>query len=163
MKVVLQRVKEASVTIENDEVRSIGAGLVLLVGVSTTDTQEDAVKMAQKCAELRIFEDAEGKMNVSACELGLSALIVSNFTLQADTRKGRRPSFVNAAKPPLSIELYQLFVSEMGKYGLKEIKTGEFGAEMQVRLQNDGPITVVLDTDEWHTPRHGHHERGPEQ
>ena len=158
MKAVLQRVSRASVTINGAEIRSVGAGLLLLVGVAETDTPEDAQKLAQKCAELRIFEDDEGKLNRSCAELGLSAMIVSNFTLQADTRKGRRPSFIAAAKPPRSIELYELFVATMRQQGLKEVQTGQFGAEMQVELVNDGPITLVLDTQEWLRPRHGTHE-----
>lgn len=155
MKAVLQRVKKASVTIEGRECRKIGAGLVLLVGVSVDDTPEDAVRLAQKCAELRIFEDADGKLNLSAVELGLSALVVSNFTLQADTRKGRRPSFIRAAKEPLSVGLYEQFVACLRTQGLHEVQTGKFGAEMQVELQNDGPVTLVLDTKEWLCPRHG--------
>ncbi len=154
MKVVLQRVSRAAVTINGGETRGIGPGLVLLVGVSVTDDAAVAEKMAQKCAELRIFDDEQGNLNLSAAELGLSALVVSNFTLQADTRKGRRPSFINAAKPPLSIDLYEGFVSALKKQGLHEVKTGEFGAEMQVELINDGPITIVLDSEDWQRPRH---------
>ncbi len=157
MKVVLQRVARAGVTINGGETRTIGPGLLLLVGVSVTDDAAIADKMAQKCAELRIFDDADGNLNLSAAELGLSALVVSNFTLQADTRKGRRPSFINAAKPPLSIDLYEGFVAALKKQGLKEVKTGEFGAEMQVELVNDGPITLVLDSEDWNRPRHGSH------
>lgn len=155
MKVVLQRIARASVTINGGETRSVGPGLLLLVGVSVTDDAAIAEKMAQKCAELRIFDDEQGNLNLSAAEQGLSALVVSNFTLQADTRKGRRPSFINAAKPPLSIDLYAGFVAALKKQGLKEVKTGEFGAEMQVELVNDGPITIVLDSDDWQRPRHG--------
>lgn len=149
MKAVLQRVKHASVTIENDETRAIGPGLLILLGVAETDTEADAALLARKCAELRIFEDADGKLNLSAQELGYDALIVSNFTLQADTKKGRRPSFMKAAKPPLSINCYERFVREVKENGIKTVKTGEFGAQMQVDLQNDGPITLVLDTEEW--------------
>lgn len=149
MKAVLQRVKHASVTIEGTETRSIGPGLCILLGVADTDTPDDAKLLARKCAELRIFEDEAGKLNLSALDLGYSALIVSNFTLQADTKKGRRPGFTRAAKQPLSVDLYELFVSEVRANGIKEIQTGEFGAEMQILLQNDGPITLVLDTEEW--------------
>ncbi|MCI6640280.1 MAG: D-aminoacyl-tRNA deacylase [Pygmaiobacter massiliensis] len=149
MKAVLQRVKHASVTIEGDEERSIGQGLCILLGVAEQDTEQDACQLARKCAELRIFEDEAGKLNKSALELGLAALVVSNFTLQADTKKGRRPSFIRAAKQPLSQQLYQLFVQELAKAGIAPVKTGEFGAEMQVLLQNDGPVTLVLDTEEW--------------
>ena len=121
MKVVLQRVARAGVTINGGETHTIGPGLLLLVGVSVTDDAAIADQMAQKCAELRIFDDADGNLNLSAAELGLSALVVSNFTLQADTRKGRRPSFINAAKPPLSIDLYEGFVAALKKQGLKEV------------------------------------------
>lgn len=155
MKVVVQRVSRSSVTIDKKETRSIGPGLLLLVGVAQTDTVEDCEKMARKCAELRIFEDSEGKLNLSAEELGLSVMVVSNFTLQADTRKGRRPSFIAAAKPPLSIDLYQHFVECLRQQSFREVKTGEFGADMQIELLNDGPITLVLDTQDWLTPRHG--------
>lgn len=149
MKAVLQRVKHAEVTIEGTETRKIGPGLMILLGVCETDGPEDAVLLARKCAELRIFEDEAGKLNLSALDMGYDALIVSNFTLQADTKKGRRPSFTKAAKTPLSVDCYELFVAEVKKNGIQNVKTGEFGAEMQVVLQNDGPVTLVLDTDEW--------------
>ena len=106
-------------------------------------------KLAQKCAGLRIFEDAGGKLNVSAEELGCEALVVSNFTLYGDTKKGKRPSFIAAAKPPLSVEAYEAFVAELRKTGLARVETGEFGADMKVTLTNDGPVTIVIDTDEW--------------
>lgn len=149
MKAVLQRVKHAQVTINGELSRAIGPGIVILLGVADTDTLEDAVLLARKCAQLRIFEDEEGKLNRSALELGCDALIVSNFTLQADTKKGRRPSFIKAAKPPLSVDCYERFVAEVKANGVNKVETGEFGAEMQVLLQNDGPVTLVLDTDEW--------------
>ncbi len=155
MKVVLQRVAKAGVSVNGGVPRTVGPGLLLLVGVAVEDTEQIADKMAEKCAELRIFEDEQGKLNRSAAELGLSALVVSNFTLQADTRKGRRPSFIGAAKPPLSIQLYERFVETLRAQPLKEVKTGEFGADMQVELVNDGPITLVLDSQDWLRPRHG--------
>lgn len=155
MKVVLQRVTRAQVTVAGQPPRAIGPGLVLLVGVAANDTLDLAPKMAAKCAELRVFEDADGKLNLSAAQLGLSALVVSNFTLLANTRKGRRPSFTEAAKPPLSVELYQSFVQHLRDCGLAQVQTGDFGADMQVELVNDGPITLVLDSDDWRQPRHG--------
>lgn len=149
MRVVLQRVAGASVTVNGGEERAIGPGLVLLVGIKDTDTLDLAPKLAEKCAHLRIFADEEGKLNRSAAELGYSALVVSNFTLYANTKKGKRPSFIAAAKPPLAVDAYELFLAELEKQGLKEVKHGEFGADMQVSLVNDGPVTILLDTDEW--------------
>lgn len=149
MRVVLQRAAGASVTVNGGEARAIGPGLVLLVGIKDTDTLDLAPKLAEKCAHLRIFADEEGKLNRSAAELGYSALVVSNFTLYANTKKGKRPSFIAAAKPPLAGDAYELFLAELEKQGLKEVKHGEFGADMQVSLVNDGPVTILLDTDEW--------------
>ena len=149
MRVVLQRVAGASVTVNGGGARVIGPGLVLLVGIKDTDTLDLAPELAEKCAHLRIFADEEGKLNRSAAELGYSALVVSNFTLYANTKKGKRPSFIAAAKPPLAVDAYELFLAELEKQGLKEVKHGEFGADMQVSLVNDGPVTILLDTDEW--------------
>ncbi len=149
MRAVIQRVRSASVVINGGEERSIGPGLLILVGVAVGDTEEDVRLLARKCAEIRIFEDENGKMNRSAPDLGYEALVISNFTLQADTKKGRRPGFERAAKPPLAVEYYQLFVDCIGGYELAGIKTGEFGADMQVSLINDGPVTIVMDTEEW--------------
>lgn len=149
MRVVLQRAAGASVTVNGGEARAIGPGLVLLVGIKDTDTLDLAPKLAEKCAHLRIFADEEGKLNRSAAALGYSALVVSNFTLYANTKKGKRPSFIAAAKPPLAVDAYELFLAELEKQGLKEVKHGEFGADMQVSLVNDGPVTILLDTDEW--------------
>lgn len=149
MRVVLQRVSGASVTVDGGEARAIGPGLVLLLGIKDTDTLELVPKLAEKCANLRIFADEEGKLNKSAVELGHSALVVSNFTLYGNTKKGKRPSFIAAAKPPLATDAYELFLAELQKQGLKEVKHGEFGADMQVSLVNDGPVTILLDTEEW--------------
>lgn len=149
MKVVIQRVTGAAVTVDGGEPRAIGPGLVILFGVGENDTLDIVPKLAEKCANLRIFTDEEGKLNKSAVELGYSALVVSNFTLYADTKKGKRPSFVHAAKSPLAVDAYELFLAEMEKQGLKELKHGEFGADMQITLCNDGPITIVIDTDDW--------------
>ncbi len=149
MRAVIQRVSQANVVVEGGEPRAIERGIVILLGVKDTDTLDICEKLAQKCAGLRIFEDEEGKLNLSAQQLGLDALVVSNFTLYGDTRKGKRPSFITAAKPPLSVDAYDLFVQEMRKTGLRQIKTGEFGADMQLSLTNDGPVTIVIDTDDW--------------
>ncbi len=149
MRAVIQRVSRANVVVEGGEPRAIERGIVILLGVKDTDTLDICEKLAQKCAGLRIFEDEEGKLNLSAQQLGLDALVVSNFTLYGDTRKGKRPSFITAAKPPLSVDAYDLFVQEMRKTGLRQIKTGEFGADMQLSLTNDGPVTIVIDTDDW--------------
>lgn len=149
MRAIIQRVSEAAVTVDGGPARAIGPGLVILLGVKDTDTLDVVPRLAEKCAGLRIFSDSEGKLNLSARELGLSALVVSNFTLYGSTKKGMRPSFIAAAKKPLSVDAYQLFLQELGRQGLKEVQHGEFGADMQVSLVNDGPVTLVLDTDEW--------------
>ena len=149
MRAVIQAVSSASVRVDGGEPRAIGPGLVILFGVKDTDTLDIIPKLAAKCAGLRIFKDDEGKLNRSAKDLGYSALVVSQFTLYGDTHKGMRPSFIAAAKPPLAVDAYELFLSEMEKQGLACVKHGEFGADMQVALVNDGPITIVIDTDEW--------------
>lgn len=149
MRAVVQRVKCASVAIVGEETRSIGPGLLILLGVKEGDDMALCSKMAEKCAHIRIFEDEEGKLNHSAVENGYAALVVSNFTLYGSTKKGKRPSFTAAAKPPLSVDCYDEFVRCMGQQGLVSVKTGTFGAEMQVELVNDGPVTLLLDTDEW--------------
>lgn len=149
MRAVVQAVSSASVRVEGGEARAIGPGLVILLGVRDTDTLDIVPKLAEKCAGLRIFKDDEGKLNRSARDLGYSALVVSQFTLYGDTKKGMRPSFIRAAKKPLSVDAYELFLAEMGRQGLREVQHGEFGAEMQVSLVNEGPCTLILDTDEW--------------
>lgn len=149
MRAIIQRVSEAAVAVDGGPARAIGPGLVILLGVKDTDTLDVVPRLAEKCAGLRIFSDSEGKLNLSARELGLSALVVSNFTLYGSTKKGMRPSFIAAAKKPLSVDAYQLFLQELGRQGLKEVQHGEFGADMQVSLVNDGPVTLMLDTDEW--------------
>ena len=115
-----------------------------------TDTLDIVPKLAEKCAGLRIFKDENDKLNLSAKDLGYSALVVSQFTLYGDTKKGFRPSFIKAARPPLAVDAYELFLAEMNKQGLKDVQHGEFGADMQVSLVNEGPCTIVIDTDEWH-------------
>ena len=149
MRAVIQCVRKADVSVNGGEPRAIGPGIVILLGVKDTDTLDIVPKLAEKCANLRVFPDEEGKLNKSAVDLGYSALVVSNFTLYGDTKKGKRPSYITAAKPPLSIDAYDLFLAEMEKQGLKEVKHGEFGAEMLVNIANDGPVTIVIDTDQW--------------
>ena len=149
MRAVIQCVRKADVSVDGGEPRAIGPGIVILLGVKDTDTLDIVPKLAEKCANLRVFPDEEGKLNKSAVDLGYSALVVSNFTLYGDTKKGKRPSYITAAKPPLSIDAYERFLAEMEKQGLKEVKHGEFGADMLVNIANDGPVTIVIDTDQW--------------
>lgn len=149
MRAVIQRVTGASVTVNGGPARSIGPGLVILLGVRETDDPAVIPKLAEKCAHLRIFEDEAGKLNRSAAELGYEALVVSNFTLYGDTSRGKRPSFTHAARPDLAVPCYERFLAELGSQGLRGVQHGEFGADMQIRLCNDGPVTIVIDTDEW--------------
>ena len=149
MRAVIQRVTRASVAVNGGEPRPIGPGLVILLGVRDTDDIAIVPKLVEKCANLRIFEDEDGKLNRSAVELGYSALVVSNFTLYGDTARGKRPSFSHAAKAELAVPCYEKFLDEMDRQGLQEVKHGEFGADMQIDLVNDGPVTIVIDTDEW--------------
>ena len=149
MKALVQRVSWCRVTINGEEVRETGPGLLVLFGCAAGDDLSDCAKLAEKTVNLRIFRDSMDKMNLSVLDTGGSVMAVSQFTLLADTKKGNRPSFIGAAKPPLAVEAYERYVEELGKYPLKELKTGEFGADMKVELCNDGPVTVMLDTEEW--------------
>jgi D-tyrosyl-tRNA(Tyr) deacylase len=144
VRIVLQRVSSASVVVEEKVVGAIERGLLLLVGVHLSSTREQAVALAAKCAELRIFPDDAGKMNLSARDLGLGALVISQFTLYGDTRKGRRPNFMEAARPDVAAPLYEFFAAELRKH-LPKVETGVFGAMMQVHLVNDGPVTLILE------------------
>ncbi|SRR5581483_8438671 len=144
MRVVLQRVSRASVTIGGRVAGAIERGFCLLVGYTHRDTTAEVEWMADKVAGLRVFPDAAGKMNLSLDEVGGAVLVISQFTLYGDAAKGRRPSFVDAARPELAIPLYQAFVAALRARGLR-VETGEFGALMQVELVNDGPVTLVLD------------------
>jgi D-tyrosyl-tRNA(Tyr) deacylase len=144
MRVVLQRVARARITVEGRVVGEIGRGLLLLAGFTDGDTEETLRWMADKVVGLRVFTDAEGKMNLSVEEIGGAVLVVSQFTLYGDTRRGRRPSFVEAARPEVAVPLYERFVELLRAAG-RHVETGEFGAMMQVELVNDGPVTLVLE------------------
>ncbi len=145
MRIVLQRVKSASVAVEGRCISEIGAGLLLLVGVGQDDTEAQADWLAEKVAGLRVFNDAEGKMNLSVREVGGGILAVSQFTLLADTRKGKRPSFVKAAGPEKAEPLFGYFCEWVRAAGVEPVETGRFGAMMDVALVNDGPVTIVLE------------------
>ena len=149
MKAVFQRVTEASVTVEGTQIASIGNGVLLLVGVCDGDTQQEAQLLAKKVAELRVFCDDNDKMNLSVLDIGGSVLAVSQFTLCASTARGRRPDFFGAAKPDVAKPLFDDFVGYLREMGVSDVQTGEFGADMKVRLLNDGPVTILLDTDTW--------------
>jgi D-tyrosyl-tRNA(Tyr) deacylase len=144
MKAVLQRVAEASVEVSGEMIASTGRGLLLLIGADQGDSEKNADSLADRCLRLRIFEDDEGKMNRSVIEVGGDLLAVSQFTLSADLSKGRRPSFNSAMKPPEAERLFDYFVEKLKESGL-DVKTGRFGAKMNVRLINDGPVTFVLE------------------
>lgn len=145
MKAVVQRVKKASVYIDNKQVANTGKGLVVLIGITHSDTQKDADLMADKIANLRIFDDVDGKMNLSGLDIGAEFLVVSQFTLYGDCRKGRRPSYTDAAPQEKAIPLYEYFVEKLRSYGVK-VETGQFKASMLVTLENDGPVTLIVET-----------------
>lgn len=152
MRVVLQRVSRASVRAGGDTLASIGRGLLLLVGVDTGDTEAEALRLAEKCAGLRVFPDAEGRFSLSLQDVNGEALVVSQFTLLADVRRGRRPSFAQAAQPELAEPLVEAFARSMREAGVA-VQTGRFGAMMEVELVNDGPVTIVLDSRDLQRPR----------
>ena len=144
MRLVLQRVRTGAVTVEDRKIAEIGRGLVILVGVGQHDTEDQANWLAEKCANLRIFEDHDGKINLSVKDVGGEALVVSQFTLYADTRKGRRPSFIKAALPEIAEPLVEVFAQGLEKAGVP-VQMGEFGAHMMVEIDNDGPVTIILE------------------
>lgn len=146
MRFVIQRVAHASVTIENNMVGRIGKGFLVLIGVSASDTREVADKLLRKMLSLRIFEDENGKTNLSLADVEGQLLLVSQFTLYADCRKGNRPSFTDAGKPDMAKELYEYIIAECKKQ-IPVVETGSFGADMKVELLNDGPFTILLDSD----------------
>lgn len=146
MRAVLQRVKSASVSIDGSEISRINRGILVLLGITDTDTDEDIEYICQKTVNMRIFEDNEGKMNLSLNDIGGAVLLVSQFTLYGDARKGRRPSFIKAAQPEISIPIYEKTKEWFVKNGI-EVKFGQFGADMLVNIENDGPCTILLESD----------------
>ncbi len=146
MRVVIQRVKSAAVEILNKIHSSTGQGLLIFLGIENDDVEEDINWLCKKIIQLRIFDDKDGVMNLSVEEVGGEILVISQFTLHAKTKKGNRPSYIKAARPDVAIPLYDKFVEKLGLNLEKEIKTGEFGALMQVSLVNDGPVTIIIDS-----------------
>ena len=146
MKTVTQRVQYASVTIDGQVKSKIGKGLLILVGIEDRDTQEDIEWVAKKITNLRIFDDENGVMNRSCIEVEGEILVVSQFTLQASTKKGNRPSYIKASKPDVAIPMYEAFCEEVGLQLGKPVQTGTFGADMKVELLNDGPVTILIDS-----------------
>lgn len=146
MRAVIQRVTEASVSIKDKPISDIGMGLLVFIGIVEEDEYEDIDWLSKKIAQLRIFDDKEGVMNLSVQDIEGEVLLISQFTLNARTKKGNRPSYIKAARPETAIPLYKQFVSTLNAYLTKKVKTGEFGAYMQVKLLNDGPVTIFIDT-----------------
>ncbi|MFK7905865.1 MAG: D-aminoacyl-tRNA deacylase [Chitinophagales bacterium] len=146
MRALIQKVSEASVTIEGKVKSKIGKGLLILVGIENADTQEDVEWLCKKIALMRIFSDEAGKMNLSVKDVGGEALVVSQFTLHANTKKGNRPSFIKAARPDFAIPMYEYFVVKLQSHFDAPVQTGEFGAMMEVGLVNDGPVTIWVDS-----------------
>ena len=148
MRVVIQRVSKASVVINSDEICNINNGLLILLGIELKDSDEDIVWLTKKIINLRIFSDENGKMNHSVTDVSGEIIVVSQFTLHAKTKKGNRPSYINAAKPELAIPLYEKFTDFLRKESDLNVYTGKFGADMKVSLINDGPVTIILDSKE---------------
>jgi len=146
MRVVIQKVKEASVTVEGEKISAIKNGLLILVGIENEDTQEDIDYLVKKSTQLRVFDDENGVMNCSVMDVDGDIIVVSQFTLQANTKKGNRPSYIRAAKPDISIPMYEKFVAAMESAVGKKVGTGKFGAMMDVALINDGPVTIIIDS-----------------
>ncbi|MBL4560437.1 MAG: D-tyrosyl-tRNA(Tyr) deacylase [Labilibaculum sp.] len=146
MRVVIQRVTQASVSVDSKITGQISKGLMVLVGIENADTAEDSEWLSKKVCNLRIFDDEDGVMNKSLLDVDGNLLVISQFTLHAKTKKGNRPSYISAAKPDISIPLYENFVACLEKESGKKVETGKFGAEMKVSLINDGPVTIVMDT-----------------
>ena len=148
MKFVIQRVLNSSVKVDGETIGSIDKGFMVLIGVADTDTKEIADKLVDKMIKLRIFEDSEGKTNLSLSDVGGELLLVSQFTLYADCKKGNRPSFIKAGKPDFANEMYEYIISKCKTYNGLKVERGKFGADMKVELVNDGPFTIVLDSEE---------------
>ena len=149
MKAVIQRVTRASVTVDGRIMGENKNGFLVLLGVMDGDTEDEMKLLAKKVSEIRIFEDENGKMNLSLDKIGGEVLVVSQFTLCADLSHGRRPSFINSAPPAIANELYEKFCEELRNLGVSKVAQGVFGAEMAVELLNDGPVTIIMNTDEW--------------
>lgn len=147
MRAIVQRVKRGIVSVDGETTGSVDTGLVVLIGATHQDTEAEAHKLAHKIAHLRIFEDEAGKMNLSALDVGAGILVVSQFTLYADCRRGRRPSFTEAAPPEVAEPLIEHFVDQLREAGVAKVETGVFRAYMLVEIHNDGPVTIILDTD----------------
>lgn len=146
MKAVIQRVKYSDVVVDGNTIGKISQGLMILLGVEEGDTKLDADKLVKKIPVLRIFEDENGKMNLSCLDVNGEILVISQFTLCADCSHGRRPSFIKSAPPQLASELYEYVINELKKSGVSRVETGEFGADMKVSLLNDGPVTIILES-----------------
>jgi D-tyrosyl-tRNA(Tyr) deacylase len=146
MRAVIQRVTRASVSIDSKIKSSIGQGLLVLLGIEENDAQDDTGWLSGKIARLRIFDDAEGIMNLSVDDAGGDVLVISQFTLHASTRKGNRPSYIRAAKPDIAVPLYNMFLKQLQQEIKGQVLSGEFGANMQISLVNDGPVTIIIDT-----------------
>lgn len=146
MRVVIQRVSHSSVTINGICKSAIKRGLLVLIGIENSDNQEDIGFLCKKITNLRIFDDENGVMNKSVIDMDGEILVISQFTLHASTKKGNRPSYIKAARPEIAIPLYEAFCKELSSYLGKEVKTGEFGAEMKIELLNDGPVTICIDS-----------------
>ncbi len=155
MRVVYQRVSAAAVTADGEPAGAIGPGALLLLGIRTGDGEQQADKLARKCAELRVFSDENGKMNLSLLDTGGGALVVSNFTLYGDCAHGRRPEFLQAARPGAAEPLVDYFIRRLQEAGVQQVESGVFGADMRIDMQADGPVTLVLDTEEWERPKGG--------
>ena len=147
MRLILQRVSSGSVSVDGEVVGEIGAGYVILIGITHSDTAEIAQKMAQKVVHLRVFSDEAGKMNRSALDVGAEMLVVSQFTLYANSRRGRRPSYTDAASPAIAETLVERFIQSLRQLNVKKVASGVFGADMLVDIKNDGPVTIILEDD----------------
>ena len=149
MRAILQRVQRGHVAVDGNIIGEIGPGYVILLGVTHQDSPTEVKKLAEKTVHLRVFEDDQGKMNLSALDTGAEILVISQFTLFADARKGRRPSFTDAALPEIAEPLVAQFVAALRSLGITKVQTGVFGAHMRVHIENDGPVTIILDTAAW--------------
>jgi D-tyrosyl-tRNA(Tyr) deacylase len=146
MRLVIQRVRQASVSIKPDYEAKIGPGLLILIGIEDADNHEDIDWLVRKVSQIRLFSDEEGKMNLSLLDTGFEAMVISQFTLHASTKKGNRPSFIKAAKPDFARNMYETFIEKLQEILSTQVKSGKFGSDMQVTLQNDGPVTIFIDS-----------------